>query len=123
MEESPGEQQRREEMLRMYHSCRTALGLITDITAKTVHTPLPPPIDYDSVPEAPPPKPRNMPSRPNRPTPKAPVKQENSLGRPAMPSRPSSNTLSSERSEESPTPVSRPSVPRSVHMYIGMYIL
>ena len=99
----------------MYHSCRTALGLITDITAKTVHTPLPPPIDYDSVPEPPPPKPRNMPSRPHRPTTKTPVKAENSLGRPSVPSRPSSSNSSSNVTERPESPVSRPSVPRSVH--------
>jgi len=119
MEESPGEQQRREEMLRMYQSCRTALGLITDITAKTVHTPLPPPIDYDSVPEPPPPKPRNMPSRPLRPTTKAPVKPENSIGRPSVPTRPSSNN--SYVTERSESPVSRPSVPR-LYKYMNVFI-
>ena len=119
MEESPGEQQRREEMLRMYHSCRTALGLITDITAKTVHTPLPPPIDYDSVPEPPPPKPtRNIPNRPARPTTKAPVKPENSLGRPSIPSRPGSSTSNSNVTERPESPVNRPSVPRYVTMEI-----
>jgi len=115
MEESPGEQQRREEMLRMYHSCRTALGLITDITAKTIHTPLPPPIDYDSVPEPPPPKPtRNIPNRPVRPNTKAPVKPENSLGRPSVPSRPGSSTSNSNGTERPVSPVNRPSVPRYV---------
>ena len=107
MEESPGEQQRREEILRMYHSCREALGIITDITAKTVHTPLPPPIDYDSIPEPPPPKPKGVPSRPNRPTIKAPPKPEPTSGRPTIPSRPAPS--STNNTMEAPQ---RPSVPR-----------
>ena len=108
MEESAGEQQRREEILRMYHSCREALGIITDITAKTIHTPLPPPIDHDNIPEPPPPKPRG-PSRPIRPTTKAPAKPETS-GRPTIASRPSSSNSNNPPDKmEAPT---RPSVPR-----------
>lgn len=102
MEESAGEQQRREEMLRMYHSCREALGIITDISAKTVHTPLPPPVDIDSVPEPPPSRPRGAPSRPSRPTTKAPAKPEPN-SRPSIPSRPGNST---------PEPPSRPLVPK-----------
>ena len=109
MEESPGEQQRREEMLRMYHSCREALGIITDITAKTVHTPLPPPIDYDSVPEPPPTRPRGAPSRPSRPTTKAPLKPEPSSGRPHTPTRPGNASNTALDKMEAPP---RPSVPR-----------
>lgn len=105
MEESAGEQQRREEMLRMYHSCREALGIITDITAKTIHTPLPPPIDVDVEPP-PPSKPRGAPSRPSRPTTKAPVRPELSSGRPNVPSRPGNSTP-----DKLDTPP-RPSVPR-----------
>ena len=97
------EQQRREEMLRMYHSCREALGIITDVTAKTIHTPLPPPVDHDII-EPPPPKPKGVPSRPSRPTAKAPVRPELSTpGRPNVPTRPGSSN-----SDAPP----RPSVPK-----------
>ena len=112
MEESAGEQQRREEILRMYHSCREALGIITDITAKTIHTPLPPPIDYDSVPEPPPSKPKGVPSRPNRPTIKAPAKPEPSA-RPTTPNRPTgSNTANNHNPSDKSEAPPRPSVPR-----------
>ena len=109
MEESPGEQQRREEMLRMYHSCREALQIITDITAKTVHTPLPPPVDYDNVPEPPPSRPRGAPVRPSRPTTKAPLRPEPSTGRPHTPTRPSNTNNSAPEKLDAPP---RPSVPR-----------
>ena len=35
MEESTESAQRREEMIRMYHACKDALGLVQDIGAKT----------------------------------------------------------------------------------------
>lgn len=47
MEESKEEEMRREQMVRMYHACKEALGVIADITSKTVHTPDPPPIPED----------------------------------------------------------------------------
>ena len=109
MEESPGEQQRREEMLRMYHSCREALGIITDITARTVHTPLPPPIDYDSVPEPPPQKLKGAPTRPSRPTSKAPARPELSTVRPNIPTRPGSSNSNAPDKVEVPQ---RPHIPK-----------
>ncbi|XP_078685137.1 dynamin-1-like isoform X39 [Branchiostoma floridae x Branchiostoma belcheri] len=48
MEESASEAQRREEMLRMYHSLKEALKIIGDINMTTVSTPCPPPVDSDS---------------------------------------------------------------------------
>uniref|UniRef100_A0A8C6PXK4 Dynamin-2 n=1 Tax=Nothobranchius furzeri TaxID=105023 RepID=A0A8C6PXK4_NOTFU len=63
MEESADQAQRREEMLRMYHALKEALHLIGDITASTVSTPLPPPVNDSWIPEtfgAPP-----IPSRPD----------------------------------------------------------
>lgn len=49
MEESKEEELRREQMVRMYHACKEALGVIADITNKTVHTPDPPPIPEDEM--------------------------------------------------------------------------
>ena len=139
MEESQEAAQRREEMIRMYHCCKDALTLISEVSTKTgrylvqfqdrcrlgmrlvglvlqhmwqnilvyskvistfspsVHTPLPPPVQMDDVPEPTPSKPPHPytsggpppPSRPSRP----------SL-RPAAPERPS------------PQVPDRPSVPR-----------
>ena len=74
MEESQEAAMRREEMIRMYHTCNDALGLIRDVSSKTVHTPLPPPVQYDeSDSHHPPPPVRGRqnpppPSRPSRPT-------------------------------------------------------
>ncbi|CAH1272259.1 DNM1 [Branchiostoma lanceolatum] len=48
MEESASEAQRRDEMLRMYHSLKEALKIIGDINMTTVSTPCPPPVDSDS---------------------------------------------------------------------------
>uniref|UniRef100_A0A8C6PWZ2 Interferon-induced GTP-binding protein Mx n=1 Tax=Nothobranchius furzeri TaxID=105023 RepID=A0A8C6PWZ2_NOTFU len=52
MEESADQAQRREEMLRMYHALKEALHLIGDITASTVSTPLPPPVNDSWIPES-----------------------------------------------------------------------
>lgn len=45
MKESEAEVVRREEMLRMFHSLKEALRIISDIDANTVTTSLPPPVD------------------------------------------------------------------------------
>uniref|UniRef100_A0A8C6SRK1 Interferon-induced GTP-binding protein Mx n=1 Tax=Neogobius melanostomus TaxID=47308 RepID=A0A8C6SRK1_9GOBI len=45
MEESAEQAQRRDEMLRMYHALKEALVIIGDISATTVSTPVPPPVD------------------------------------------------------------------------------
>ena len=47
MEESEEEVQRREEMLKLYHSTKEALDIIGDINMHTIATPLPPPIEKD----------------------------------------------------------------------------
>ena len=47
MEESEEEVQRREEMLRLYHSTKEALDIIGDINMHTIATPLPPPVEKD----------------------------------------------------------------------------
>ncbi|XP_028355418.1 dynamin-2 [Physeter macrocephalus] len=45
MEESADQAQRRDDMLRMYHALKEALGIIGDISTSTVSTPVPPPVD------------------------------------------------------------------------------
>jgi len=45
MEESAEQAQHREEMLRMYHALKEALGIIGDISTTTVSTTMPPPVD------------------------------------------------------------------------------
>ncbi|XP_062866710.1 dynamin-2 isoform X1 [Trichomycterus rosablanca] len=45
MEECADQAQRREEVLRMYHALKEALGIIGDISTSTVSAPLPPPVD------------------------------------------------------------------------------
>ena len=47
MEESPEEERKREEMLRMYHACKEALGIIGDVSMQTSYQPAPPPIKDD----------------------------------------------------------------------------
>lgn len=45
MEESQEQAQHRDEMLRMYHALREALGIIGDISTSTISTTMPPPVD------------------------------------------------------------------------------
>ncbi|KAJ0057888.1 hypothetical protein NL108_003038, partial [Boleophthalmus pectinirostris] len=45
MEESADQAQRRDEMLRMYHALKEALTIIGDISANTISTPVPPPVN------------------------------------------------------------------------------
>lgn len=47
MEESPEEERKREEMLRMYHACKQALQIIGDVSMQTCYQPAPPPIKDD----------------------------------------------------------------------------
>lgn len=47
MEESPEEERKREEMLRMYHACKEALAIIGDVSMMTSYQPAPPPIKDD----------------------------------------------------------------------------
>ncbi|CAG2105803.1 unnamed protein product, partial [Medioppia subpectinata] len=47
MEESPEEERKREEMLRMYHACKEALRIIGDVSMATSYAPAPPPVKDD----------------------------------------------------------------------------
>ncbi|UXI19473.1 hamartin [Sarcoptes scabiei] len=47
MEESPEEERKREEMLRMYHACKQALQIIGDVSMQTCYQPAPPPVKDD----------------------------------------------------------------------------
>ncbi|XP_003386672.1 PREDICTED: dynamin-1-like isoform X2 [Amphimedon queenslandica] len=95
MEESKEAATRREEMIKMYHACKDALGLVQDINVKTVHTPLPPPVNIDE--DLPPPP---KPSRPHSTA---------SMPRPP-PARPNNNTQTSPRAPTRPS-ADRPNVP------------
>nr|XP_018670134.1 dynamin-1 isoform X16 [Ciona intestinalis] len=53
MEESHEEAERRDTMLKMYHSLKEALKVMGDINMKTVQTTLPPPVDNSWIPEEP----------------------------------------------------------------------
>nr|XP_046270630.1 dynamin-3 isoform X5 [Scatophagus argus] len=52
MEESADQAQRRDEMLRMYHALKEALHIIGDISANTISTPVPPPVNSTWIQEA-----------------------------------------------------------------------
>lgn len=52
MEESADQAQRRDEMLRMYHALKEALTIIGDISANTISTPVPPPVNNTWIPES-----------------------------------------------------------------------
>uniref|UniRef100_A0A8C5UGR7 dynamin GTPase n=1 Tax=Malurus cyaneus samueli TaxID=2593467 RepID=A0A8C5UGR7_9PASS len=79
MEESAEQAQRRDEMLRMYHALKEALGIIGDISTSTVSTPVPPPVDDTWLQPGPSPQRRPRGSAPpwpsplsSRPRPRAP---------------------------------------------------
>uniref|UniRef100_A0A8D2ZKL5 Interferon-induced GTP-binding protein Mx n=1 Tax=Scophthalmus maximus TaxID=52904 RepID=A0A8D2ZKL5_SCOMX len=52
MEESADQAQRRDEMLRMYHALKESLVIIGDISANTITTPVPPPVNDSWMQEA-----------------------------------------------------------------------
>lgn len=52
MEESADQAQRRDDMLRMYHALKESLNIIGDISATTISTPVPPPVNNTWIPEA-----------------------------------------------------------------------
>lgn len=102
MQESAEEEQRREEMLRMYTAMKDALNIIGDVSVKTTSTPVPPPVSDDwrdaSTNGSYMPPPNNQ-SRPNPspmsgrrvpPSGPAPLAPKPSLTRPApgIPTRP-----------------------------------
>lgn len=107
MEESPEEERKREEMLRMYHACKQALQIIGDVSMQTSYQPAPPPIKDDwswrnmapsptpmsnNVSKAPPPSSTTVnnpnPSTMNRPPPPS---SNPSRGAPPPPGRPAPN--------------------------------
>lgn len=107
MEESQASAARREETLRMYHTCKDALTIVSDVLSKTAHTPLPPPLSYDPPPSqagtstatpsrprpAPPPggtrpappPPSSRPAAPPRPTRERPKPPHSTNGAPVVP--------------------------------------
>ena len=99
MEESPEEERKREEMLRMYHACKEALRIIGDVSMATSYAPAPPPVKDDwtlrnLAPSPTPPPAAVQPVRPamNNPNRPAPPPQVNpSRGAPPPPGRPAPN--------------------------------
>uniref|UniRef100_A0A8C1TEV6 Dynamin-2 n=1 Tax=Cyprinus carpio TaxID=7962 RepID=A0A8C1TEV6_CYPCA len=104
MEESADQAQRRDEMLRMYHAIKEALGIIGDISTSTVSTPVPPPVNDTWIPETSPtpqhrpPISAPPPSRPpavRGPTPGPPLLNPTpSFAAPPIPSRPGQDPFS-----------------------------
>ncbi|XP_044188430.1 dynamin-3 isoform X2 [Thunnus albacares] len=96
MEESADQAQRRDEMLRMYHALKEALHIIGDISANTITTPVPPPVNDSWMQEASPTPQRRPapaaappPSRPpavRGPTPGPPMNPSSAFGAPLNPS-------------------------------------
>ncbi|XP_032394436.1 dynamin-2 isoform X3 [Etheostoma spectabile] len=146
MEESQDQAQRRDEMLRMYHALKEALLIIGDISANTITTPVPPPINNTWIQEASPTPQRRptptaaaaAPSRPpavRGPTPGpplnpspafgAPLNPSPAFGAPPIPSRPGPpiNAFNSHQDPFSAPPLipSRPArVPPGVPRVTGM---
>uniref|UniRef100_A0A3Q1JUD5 Dynamin-2 n=1 Tax=Anabas testudineus TaxID=64144 RepID=A0A3Q1JUD5_ANATE len=102
MEESADQAQRRDEMLRMYHALKEALLIIGDISANTISTPVPPPVNdtwiqeasfiYSYLPLSPTPQRRPSPASaapPTRPPAvRVPLNPSPAFGAPPIPSRP-----------------------------------
>lgn len=86
MEESAEEAQKRDELLRIYHSTKEALKIIGEVSSMTISTPTPPAISYDRL-QTPQ---NNYPERPASPkqirqAPMAPSKPASVMARPAPP--------------------------------------
>ncbi|XP_048875072.1 dynamin-1a isoform X1 [Brienomyrus brachyistius] len=100
MEESAEQAQHRDEMLRMYHALREALGIIGDISTSTISTALPPPVDDSwlqvaggpsgrrSPAASPTPQRRAPPGPPSRPGSRGSAPGPPAAGGPPLPSRP-----------------------------------
>ncbi|XP_054467868.1 dynamin-1a isoform X2 [Anoplopoma fimbria] len=100
MEESQEQAHHRDEMLRMYHALREALGIIGDISTTTVTTNMPPPVDDSwlqvqrgnlggrSPATSPTPNRRAPPGPPGRPVSRGPPPGPPPAGGPPVPSRP-----------------------------------
>ncbi|XP_056434784.1 dynamin-1a isoform X2 [Gadus chalcogrammus] len=129
MEESQEQAQHRDEMLRMYHALREALGIIGDISTTTITTAMPPPVDDSwlqvqragggsggrSPATSPTPNRRAPPGPPGRPLSRGPPPGPPPAGGPPVPSRPGASPDT--YSGPPPTVPSRPnrappSVPR-----------
>ncbi|XP_023666829.1 dynamin-1a isoform X4 [Paramormyrops kingsleyae] len=100
MEESAEQAQHRDEMLRMYHALREALGIIGDISTSTISTSMPPPVDDSwlqvsggpsgrrSPAASPTPQRRAPPGPPSRPGSRGSAPGPPAAGGPPVPSRP-----------------------------------
>lgn len=112
MKESEAEVVRREEMLRMFHSLKEALRIISDIDANTVTTSLPPPVDTgdrDLLDSYKPPGSTRQPPVPRagHPSPTPPSRPS----RPGVPSRPDSAPSVPRRPNAPGKPAPPPPIP------------
>uniref|UniRef100_A0AAR2LCT9 Dynamin-2 n=1 Tax=Pygocentrus nattereri TaxID=42514 RepID=A0AAR2LCT9_PYGNA len=111
MEESVDQAQRRDEMLRMYHALKEALGIIGDISTSTVSVPVPPPVNDSWIPEA------SRPPAVRGPTPgPPPLNPSPAFGAPPIPSRPGQpvNAFSNSSQDPFSAPPQIPSRPARV---------
>ncbi|XP_056147121.1 dynamin-1a isoform X3 [Lampris incognitus] len=118
MEESQEQAHHRDEMLRMYHALREALGIIGDISTSTITTAMPPPVDDSwlqvqrsgsggrSPATSPTPNRRAPPGPPARPGSRGPPPGPPPAGGPPVPSRPGASP--DPHSGPPPTVPSRP---------------
>jgi dynamin GTPase len=104
MEESQASAQKREETLRMYQVCKEALAVVSDCLTKTAHTPLPPPVHNEPMPDIGTRATANQPGGGGRPRPPSNKPTAPTTSRPAPP-RPSPS------SQQPPVPRRPPAVP------------
>ncbi|XP_077969374.1 dynamin-1-like isoform X3 [Styela clava] len=109
MEESAEESERRDTMLRMYHSLKEALQIMGDINMKTVATSLPPPVDNSWIHEEAANGGTNGPSHSARPRSQniAPLPRERNVKDTLKKSASSENLLDNESSKRSNPPIKR----------------
>merc|ERR1719300_902046 len=106
MEESADEALKREEMLRMYHACKEALKIISDVSTSTIGTAAPPPVKNDWMPQpSPQNQPQTLPANPRKPSVQPGT---NNIARPPPPARPVPSVPGRPCSSAPPPPPSRP---------------
>jgi len=106
MEESADEALKREEMLRMYHACKEALKIISDVSTSTIGTAAPPPVKNDWMPQpSPQNQPQTLPANPRKPSVQPGT---NNIARPPPPARPVPSVPGRPGGSAPPPPPSRP---------------
>ncbi|XP_055008803.1 dynamin-3 isoform X3 [Boleophthalmus pectinirostris] len=111
MEESADQAQRRDEMLRMYHALKEALTIIGDISANTISTPVPPPVNDSWMQNSSPPSQRRPPPASSAPPSRPPGVRGPTPGPPSNPSPPFGVPLNPSPAFGAPPIPSRPGQP------------